>query len=127
MSDIQKYLETSDVTHYAPSGFVTRNVPTASAIPFHLLQNLLEAFRRSNTAFFVANLLIVCSMSENGLCLPSYECVYGRLMRFFVPERLEEGLAIKLADEDIVLSSGPKSGTTWAQQVVPCSAVFLVA
>ena len=66
-------------------------------------------------------------MSENGNSLPSYEGVYNRLIRFFIPQRVEKGLAVELADEDIVLASGPKSGTTWAQQVISSAAVLLIA
>ena len=65
-------------------------------------------------------------MSENVSKLSFYECVHNRLMKFTALVFPEDGFAIKLADEDIVLSSGPKSGTTWAQQVLSASALFPV-
>ena len=96
------------------------------SIPFHLVRHLLELFR-SNAVPFTARLSVSYSMSENGNSLPSYEGVYNRMIKFFVPQRMEEGLAVELAHEDIVLASGPKSGTTWTQQVVSSADVLLIA
>ena len=90
---------------------------TAFSIPFHLVRHLLELCR-SNTVPFIARLSVSYSMSENGNSLFSYEGVYNRMIKFYVPELQEKGLAVELADEDIVLASAPKSGTTWTQQVI---------